>query len=228
MIEERKIPNYFLHFTIAGIDDVLGPGGLAAILNVTGLVKFKDFTPPNDDRHESDAADVSRLVGGVIDLLGHNGAKAILRRAGRRGWRLSVDANPELMTGLAAELKKLPGDRERIAAIMGAITYDANRIFGEGHQELVPLEDGFEVRIADCEWCWGIEAAPWPVCFAEIGLEQEAILWATGRNYEVSEVRCRAEGADRCVFRIDVGPAEEGLSPLPTGVPDGIRHRTKE
>lgn len=58
------------------------------------------------------------------------------------------------MTGLGAELKKLADDRERIAALVGATTYDTNRIFGDGHQEFVPLEDGFEVRIAACEWCW--------------------------------------------------------------------------
>ncbi len=69
---------------------------------------------------------------------------------------MSLDENPELMEALGNELKKLPTDRDRIASLMGAITYDANRIFGEKHQELIPQNDGFEVRIRECEWCWGI------------------------------------------------------------------------
>lgn len=202
MIESRKIPNYFLHFSLRGIHDIMGTNGLNAILNITGLTKFRDNIPPNNEEIESNAVDVGKLIKGAIDLIGQNGAKAILKKAGRSGYRLSLDEAPELMGALGAELKKLPTDRERIASLMGAIGYDANRIFGEGHQELVPIDDGFEIRIAECEWCWGITGMSLPVCFAELGLEEEAILWATGKLYDVTEIACRAMGAERCVFRI--------------------------
>jgi predicted hydrocarbon binding protein len=202
MIESRKIPNFFLHFTLRGIHDIMGTNGLNAILNITGLPKFRDNIPPNNEELESNAADIGRLVKGTIDLIGQNGVKAILKKAGHSGYRMSLDEAPELMGALGAELKKLPNDRERIASLMGAITYDANRIFGDGHQELIPTEDGFEVRVAECEWCWGITGMSRPVCFTELGLEEEAILWATGKSYEVTEIACRAMGAERCVFRI--------------------------
>jgi predicted hydrocarbon binding protein len=202
MLESRKIPNYFLHFTLRGIHDIMGVNGLNSILNITGLSKFRGNFPPNNEEIESDAVDVGRLIKGAIDLIGQNGAKAILKNAGRSGYRLSLDEYPELMGALGAELKKLPTDRERIASLMGAITYDANRIFGEGHQELIPVEDGFEVRISECEWCWGITGMSQPVCFAELGLEEEAIHWATGKIYDVTEIACRAMGAQRCVFHI--------------------------
>jgi len=180
----------------------MGANGLNAILNVTELGKFKDNFPPNNEQIGSDAADIGRLVRGAIDLIGQNGVKAILKNAGHRGYRLSLTENPALMEALGAELKKLPTDRDRIAMLMGLITQDANRIFGEQHQELVALEDGFEVRIAECEWCWGIADMGRPVCFAELGLEEEAIIWATGKRYDVTEIACRAMGAERCIFRI--------------------------
>jgi predicted hydrocarbon binding protein len=202
MIESRKIPNYFLHFTLRGIHDIMGTNGLNAILNITGLTKFRDNIPPNNEALESDAVDVGKLIKGAIDVVGQNGAKVILKNAGRRGFRMSLDEFPELMGALGDELKKMATDRDRISALMGSITYDANRIFGEGHQEMVSIETGFEVRIAECEWCWGIRGMTHPVCFAELGLEEEAILWATGKLYPVTEIACRAMGAERCVFRI--------------------------
>ena len=208
MIESRKIPNYFLYFTLGAVEEIMGTSGLHAILNVTGLVKFKDNSPPNDQQWESDATDISRLLRGVSDLVGHNGAKAILRRAGGRGFQLSIEESPELMAGLGTELKKLPSDRDRISTLMGATTYDTNRIFGEGHQEFVPVDGGFEVRIAECEWCWGTTGATSPICFTEVGFEEAAIFWATGKSYEVTEVQCRAQGADRCIFHISGSPRE--------------------
>jgi predicted hydrocarbon binding protein len=208
VLESRKIPNSFLHFSLRAIQEIMGVNGLNSILNLTGLSKFKDNFPPNNEAFESDAVDVGKLIKGSIDLIGQNGVKAILKPAGRRGYRMSLDENPELMEALGVELKKMPTDRDRIASMMGAITYDANRIFGEEHQELVPLDDGFEVRISECEWCWGITDMPGPVCFAELGLEEEAILWATGRHYEVTEIVCRAMGAERCIFHIAGTPRD--------------------
>lgn len=202
MLESRKIPNSFLHFSLRGIQDIMGTNGLNAILNITGLMKFKDNIPPNNEQIQSDAVDVGKLVRGALDLIGQNGVKAILKNAGRRGYRMSLEENPALMEALHAELVKLPTDRDRIASLMGAITFDANRIFGEGHQELIPLPDGFEVRIAECEWCWGITDLAAPVCFTELGLEEEAIFWATGKYYDVTEIACRAMGAERCIFHI--------------------------
>ncbi|MBN2223424.1 MAG: hypothetical protein JW765_01980 [Deltaproteobacteria bacterium] len=208
MLESRKIPNSFLHFTLRAIHDIMGGNGLNSILNMTGLSKFRDNFPPNNEEIESEAADIGRLVKGAMDLIGQNGVKAILKNAGHRGYRMSLDENPELMNAMAAELKKLPTDRERIASLMGAITYDSNRIFGEQHQELVALEDGFEVRIAECEWCWGITGMGGPVCFAELGLEEEAIFWATEKHYDITEIACRAMGAERCIFRIAGRPRD--------------------
>lgn len=202
MIESRKIPNSFLHYSLRGIQDIMGHNGLNAILNITGLTKFRDNIPPNNENIESDAVDVGKLVKGAIDLIGQNGVKAILQKAGHSGYRLALEESAELMSAFRMELKKLPTDRERIAALMGAITADTNRIFGEGHQELIPIEDGFEIRIAECEWCWGITDMSRPVCFTELGLEEEAIYWATGKPYTVTEIACRAMGAERCVFQI--------------------------
>ena len=41
-----------------------------------------------------------------------------------------------------------------------------------------------------------------PICWVALGLMREALLWATGREYDVTEISCRATGAGQCEFHI--------------------------
>ncbi len=46
-----------------------------------------------------------------------------------------------------------------------------------------------------------------PICSVTLGLIQEALFWASGREYDVVEVSCRATGGDACEFKITVSGA---------------------
>lgn len=41
-----------------------------------------------------------------------------------------------------------------------------------------------------------------PICWVMLGLAREALLWATGREYDVTETACRALGAQTCEFHV--------------------------
>ena len=41
-----------------------------------------------------------------------------------------------------------------------------------------------------------------PICYVTIGLAQEALFWASGREHDVEERACRATGAAQCEFKI--------------------------
>lgn len=41
-----------------------------------------------------------------------------------------------------------------------------------------------------------------PICYVTIGLVQEALFWASGREHDVEERACRAAGASQCEFKI--------------------------
>jgi predicted hydrocarbon binding protein len=41
-----------------------------------------------------------------------------------------------------------------------------------------------------------------PICFVTLGLIQEALYWAFGREFDVEERCCRAAGAAQCEFKI--------------------------
>jgi len=198
------VPNSLLYVVLTTLEDMMGKNGLISILNISGMSKFRDSYPPNNENQESMASDISRLISGVIDLIGKDGAKALLRKAGQQGFSLALEESPELMGILGLELKKMATDRERIAAVLGALTFETNRIFEEGHQSIVEVEDGFEVHVNNCEWCLTLEGFVYPICFAEVGLEEAMVQWATGKRYPVEEIACHAAGAEKCIFHIVV------------------------
>lgn len=43
-----------------------------------------------------------------------------------------------------------------------------------------------------------------PICVVTVGLIQEALIWVSGREYDVEEVSCQATGGDACEFKITV------------------------
>ena len=207
MFEERKIPNSLIYVALITLEDLLGINGLNSILNISNLTKFRDNYPPNNSEQQSDAVDFSTLVKNMIDVIGTDGAKALLRSAGRRGFQFVVEKSPELFGLVGMELKKLGSDDERVMAIQKAISYQTNQIFGEGHQEFRKADNGYEIRINRCSWCHAIKWMDKPVCFGELGFDDESVFWATGKRYQVIETECRAMGARACVFRI-IPPAK--------------------
>ena len=46
-----------------------------------------------------------------------------------------------------------------------------------------------------------------PICYLYIGSVSEAVLWATGSEYEVTETHCIAKGDEYC--RFEIGDAKE-------------------
>ena len=202
MTHDMTVPNSLLYVVLTTLEDMMGKNGLVSILNISGLSKFRDSYPPNNENQESLASDISRLISGVIDLIGKDGAKALLRKAGQQGFMLALEESPELVGVFGLELKKMATDRERIAAVLGALTFETNNTFEEGHQTIVEVEDGFEVHINHCEWCLTLDGFAYPICFSEVGLEEALVQWATGKRYPVEEIACRAAGAEKCVFHI--------------------------
>lgn len=43
-----------------------------------------------------------------------------------------------------------------------------------------------------------------PICYVTVGLLQEAMFWASGREHDVEERACRAAGAAQCEFKVTV------------------------
>jgi len=202
MLEEQKIPNSLLYIALVTIENIMGKNGLNALLNLSSMTKFRDNIPPNDSEQVYPATDFSSLVKGLIDVVGMKGARAIISNAGRKGFRNIVEKSPELFGLVGMELEKMDTDRERISALLNAITYETNQIFGEGHQTFEEIDGVFIISIHRCSWCHNIKDAEVPICYGEVGFDDEAVFWATKKRYKVIETACRAMGDAACVFEI--------------------------
>lgn len=43
------------------------------------------------------------------------------------------------------------------------------------------------------------------ICCVKVGLLQECLFWASGKEHNVEEISCRAKGDQACEFKIIVG-----------------------
>ena len=202
MLEKQHIPNSLLYIALVTIEDIMGKNGLNAILNASSMVKFRDNIPPNDSEKVYPATDFSFLIKGLIDVIGEKGARAIMTNAGRKGFRNIVEQSPELFGLVGIELEKMATDRERISSLLNAITYETNQIFGEGHQTFEEIDGKFIVSIHRCSWCHSLKDSKVPICYGEVGFDDEAVFWATKKRYKVTETACRSMSDPACVFEI--------------------------
>ena len=65
--------------------------------------------------------------------------------------------------------------------------------------EVQETPEGLVFADFSCALCYGRQAEH-PVCHLYVGSISEAVKWATGRDYHVREIECRAMGAEACRF----------------------------
>jgi len=197
------IPNSLMYVTLLTLREIIGENGLNAMLNYTGLNKYRDNFPPNDDKPGVLGSEFTAMIGGILDIFGEKGARSILHKAGRRGFQILMEMNPTMVGFVGIGLKVLPR-KKRLEKIFTLGAESANKNFGE-NQRFYISDEGFVCELFDCYWCKGLKSSG-PICFGEVGLDAEVARWATGEEYEVKEVLCRARGDEVCKIVISPEP----------------------
>jgi predicted hydrocarbon binding protein len=204
---QEYIPNSMMYVTLLTFQDIIGVNGLNSILNYSGLTKYRDNFPPNDDKLEVLGSDFRKMVGAIIAIFGEKGARPLLYKAGRRGFQLVLEKNPAMLGFMELGLKLL-SKRKRLEKVFTLGAESANKNFGE-NQRFYVSDEGFVCELFDCYWCKGLKSTG-PICFGEVGLDAEVAKWATGDEHDVEEVLCRAKGDDVCKIVISFEPKETG------------------
>jgi predicted hydrocarbon binding protein len=202
---KQYIPNSMMYITLLTVKEIIGENGLNAILNFTGLNKYRDNFPSNDDKLEVPGGEFATIIGGIIDIFGERGARPILYKAGRRGFQVALEKNPMVMGVMGMGLKLL-SKRKRLERVFAAGAEFTNKTFGE-NQRFYVTDEGLVCELFDCYWCRGLKSNG-PICFGEVGLDAEVAKWATGDEHEVKEVLCRAKGDEVCKVVISFEPKE--------------------
>jgi len=205
MPEDRMMANATLRTLLEAIEEVMGKNGTKVVLNAGGLQRFVDNYPPNNTLLEASFADYAAAEQAVEDFYGRRGARAMLVRIGRATFHYTLQEQPAILGLAGIALKALPM-KARMKLVLENVTRAANRDVNQpAHMRDEPDAFYFVTEICPCHWRPKHETPP---DFVTVGVLQEAMLWATGKNFRVEEVASVSTGASACVYRIPKEPID--------------------
>ena len=208
MAEERREPeqwrftNALMRQAIMAIGQVMGQQGLKIVLRQAGLERYVDELPPDDLEQDVSTVDYAALNQAVEEFYGRAG-KGMLQRIGRASFRYGVEEQATLM-GVAGAAMKLMPQKTRIKFILTQMAKSLMDVNQDTHIEIQETPQGFVFADFTCGVCC-CRNADHPICHLYIGSISEAVKWATGQEYEVREIECRATGAEACRFLVVAG-----------------------
>ena len=199
------LPNASLRVLFLSMEDVMGQHGINAVLNSARLSRFVKNYPPNDLEECVPFEDYASVVKAVEDFYGPRAAKASLIRVGRATFQYALKEHPATLGLAGLALKMMPLNMQ-MKTVLGSVASGMTKDLNEpAHVE--EQADGFVFVKDICGACQGRRADK-PVCFTTVGAILEALKWATGKNFQVAEIVCRATGGPTCSFRIDKTPLD--------------------
>jgi predicted hydrocarbon binding protein len=195
-----RLVNAIMRQAILAIEEVMGTQGLNVVLREAGLGRYVDNPPPDDLELGAHASEYAALNRAVQSFYGRAG-RGMLQRIGRASFRYGVEEQAALM-GLVGVGLRLMTQKTRARFIlnqMGKALMDTNDdvcIIVENTPEGLVFSD------YSCAVCHSVESDR-PVCHLLVGSVSEAVKWATGQDYRVREIRCRAMGERACSFLVE-------------------------
>jgi bacteriochlorophyll 4-vinyl reductase len=197
--EEWRFTNALMRQAILAIGEVMGEHGLRVVLRQAGLERYAEELPPNDLEQGISTTEYATLNQAVEAFYGRAG-KGMLQRIGRASFRYGVEEQATLMGVAGAALKLMP-QRTRIKFILTQMAKSLMDVNDVTVIEVQQTPQGFVFADFTCGVCCCREAEH-PICHLYVGSISEAVRWATGQDYEVREIECRAMGAEACRFLV--------------------------
>jgi hypothetical protein len=202
LTEDTPYVNAMLLQMIRGIEEVMGEHGLNAVLRLSGLDRYIDNPPPNDLEFGVSAKEYAGLNEAIETFTGRAG-KGLLRRIGRSSFRWGVQEQSSVMGLAGIALKALPQRLRKRAVLLGMRKGIMDTV---DYASIEVKDEGGVLVFTDyaCVSCHTRHAEE-PVCHLYAGSLQEAMAYATGKDFqdfEVIETHCRANGDGVCRFEI--------------------------
>ena len=197
--EDAVIINSLVRQALTSMQEVMGEHGLNAVLKSCSLDKFVGNFPPNDLEPSIHATQYAQLNQAIEDFYGRGG-KGMLRRIGKASFQYGVREQAALL-GVAGVALKLMPQKERIKFILNGMANALKKSNPEVDARLDESDGKLAYIESTCAICNGRHSDK-PICYLYIGSVSEAVQWATGREYEVTETHCLAKGDEYCRFEI--------------------------
>jgi hypothetical protein len=197
-------PNRIVRFVFQTMDDVMGQGGLNAVLGLARLDSYIGNPPADNLVKGFDFAELAALNVALEEMYGVRGGRGMALRIGRAAFSRGMKTFGALAGMRDPVFRSLSRD-ERCRIGLQALARIFNRF---SDQHTVFHEDNLSFHfIADpSPIAWG-RSAEKPVCHLLGGIVTECLRWASnGYEYYVFETTCRACGDARCTFSINKTP----------------------
>jgi len=197
--EEWRFTNALMRQAILAIGEVMGERGLKVVLRQVGLEQYVDELPPNNLEQGVPTVAYAALNRAVEEFYGRAG-KGMLQRIGRASFLYGVEEQARLM-GIAGTALKFMPQKTRIKFILTQMAKSLMDVNKDTYIEVQETPEGLVFTDFTCGVCCGRKAER-PICYLYIGSISEAVKWATGHEYKVREIECRAMGAEACRFLV--------------------------
>ncbi len=195
---KEKLPNQVLHLVFIVAEEILGKNGLNSLLNYTKLQKFIGNYPPNNMEMEQGFDDLSRIMTGLIEILGEHGSKTISFQIGKRTFEIIRDKFPSMLKINEIEPQERTPDRlfDEFVRIQGIMFEAAKEIFGDIYK-YYETEEGYVIELSPCYWCIGLKTDR-PICNAGNGFSFAVGQWIVREDLKIEETHCIAKGDKMC------------------------------
>jgi bacteriochlorophyll 4-vinyl reductase len=197
--EKWRFTNALMRQAILAIGEVMGEQGLKVTLRQAGLERYIDELPPNNLEQDVPTVEYAALNKSVQEFYGRAG-KGMLQRIGRASFRYGIEEQATLMGVASTALKVMP-QKTRIRFVLTQMAKSLMAVNEDTYIEVRETPQGFVLADFTCGVCC-CRKAEHPICYLYIGSISEAVKWATGQDYEVGEIECRAMGAEACRFLV--------------------------
>ena len=196
---DSMIINSLVRQALVSAQEVMGDNGLNTVLRTCGLDRFIGNLPPNNLEPAIQASQYARFNEAIEAFYGRSG-KGILRRIGKASFQYGVREQSALLGVAGVALKLLP-EKQRIKFILNGLA-DALK---KSNPEVNAWVDESGERLAyiesTCAICHSRHSET-PICYLYVGSIGEAVLWATGKEFEIIETHCLAKGDEYCRFEV--------------------------
>ena len=196
---DAVIVNTIVRQALVSAEEVMGTNGLNAVLRLSGLGRIVNNLPPDDLEPSIQASEYAQMNQAIEEFYGRGG-RGMLRRIGKASFQYAINEQTALLGVAGTALKLLP-QKQRIKFILNSM---ANALKKSNPQvEAWVDEEGENIAYVEssCAICHSRESDK-PICYLYLGSLGEAVKWATGKDYEITETHCMAKGDEYCRFEV--------------------------
>jgi len=187
---QRWLSNSHMRAALQVAEDLLGHNGQTAVLRLSGLERYIDHPPPEDDEREIPRGDLTMLFSGIASTYGDQGARGVLRRWGR-AFAVRRLQRRYALKFLRFALRRVSPERSARFALT-SLLHHLDLVRGDRRPALEESGEFFFLQLDDCLYAYGQQ--PSQSCPAVVGLLEGLLRWVCGKDFEVTEEPPAAPG----------------------------------